>query len=150
MRRKVTVYLNDEELGQLRREAGRGRVSLSRYLKERMLAPDQAGSGVATCPAAPEVEKRVSEAMRSAIKGGNQEVLAQLNALVLMVDEFVLRALIQLPDIPVAQQQERAAAGARRHRDWQEKVEELIEQSRAQNAGEFPATNGHGAQAEVR
>jgi hypothetical protein len=146
MRRKVTVYLNDEELGQLRREAGRGRISLSRYLKERMLTPEFAASGAAVC-AGPEIEKRVSEAVRGAVKGVNQEVLEQLNALVLMVDEFVLRALIQLPEIPAAQQQERAAAGARRHRDWQEKVEELIEQSRAQAAGQQPASNGNGVHA---
>ncbi len=34
MRRKVVVYLTDEELAQMRREAARRRLSLSRYVKE--------------------------------------------------------------------------------------------------------------------
>ena len=50
------------------RSGAAARIAVA-LLKERMLAPDLAGSGVATCPAAPEVEKRVSEAMRSAHQG---------------------------------------------------------------------------------
>lgn len=36
MRPRVAIYLREEELTQIRREAARRRVSLSRYLKERV------------------------------------------------------------------------------------------------------------------
>ena len=70
----------------------------------------------------------------------------------LMLDELVLSTLTQLPEIPVAQQQERAcgagcgaiATGSRRSR-------KIIEQVAARKRRRVQqATNGHGAHAEVR
>ena len=44
MKHKVTVYLTDEELAELRKEAKRRRLSLSRYMTERLdSAPDHPG-----------------------------------------------------------------------------------------------------------
>ena len=42
MKPKITVYVTDDELDQLRREAARRRLSLSRYAKVRLTpAPEQ-------------------------------------------------------------------------------------------------------------
>ncbi len=47
MRRQVATYLNEEEFQQVPRQAAGRKVSLSRYVKERLLKADE-GSGAET------------------------------------------------------------------------------------------------------
>ena len=148
MRRKVTVYLTDEELAQLRREAARRRVSLSRHLKERVMPPELEESrpvayGLAPTP---ETEKHLVEAVNGAIAGGNRAVLDQLSTLIVMLDQFALSALIHVSEIPEAQKERALTAGERRHRGWQQEVAHLLRQLRAQPAAERESA-GNGAHA---
>jgi hypothetical protein len=122
MRQKITVYLSSAELAEFRRAAGQRRLSVSRYARARLMPMPSGGDG------------------------GNQLLLEQLNALILMVDQFARSMLTHSPEIP-AQQAERLAAGEQRYRDWQEKVAALIERWRITAAGQQRATNGSGAQA---
>lgn len=139
MRRKVTVYLTDEELAQMRREASRRRVSLSRYLKECVISPEMEESGPVAYGAAPEAEKRLVEAVRGAVATGNRSVLDQLSTLIVMLDQFALSMLIHAAEIPETQKERALAAGERRHRGWQHKVADILRQLR----GTAPENN-HG------
>jgi hypothetical protein len=143
MRRKVTVYLTDEELAQLRKEAGRRRLSLSRYLTEQLApARDQHGGDMLAPDAgvlAAALEKRLAE--RADALGEN------LRTVMVMLDQLVLSTLTHLPEIPEAQKQQRVAAGEQRHRQWERQVEGLLRQLRAQSGAEerLGAANGDGA-----
>lgn len=120
MRQKITVYVSSAELTEFRRAAVQRRLSVSRYARTRLMP------GVSD--------------------GGNQLLLEQVNALILMVDQFARSMLTHSPEIP-EQQAERLAAGERRYRDWQEKVAALIERWRITAAGQQSTTNGNGAHA---
>src|SRR5216684_1444128 len=112
MRPRVAIYVTDEELKQIRREAARRRVSLSRYLKERFLptdldrAPDGAALG-------PESEKRLSDAVRRAADAHSKKMLDQISTLIVMVDQLAARTL-----------------GEAHHGDWQHQVEALVRELR--------------------
>jgi hypothetical protein len=118
MRPRVAIYVTDEELKQIRREAARRRVSLSRYLKERFLptefeqAPDGAALG-------PETEKRLADAVRRAADAHSRKMLDQMSTLIVMVDQLAARTL-----------------GEAHHHDWQQQVEILVRELR----GEAEAT----------
>ncbi len=136
MRRKVTVYLTDEELAQMRREASRRRVSLSRYFKECVISPEMEESGPVAYAAAPEAEKRLVEAVRAAVTNGNRSALDQLSTLIVMLDQFALSVLIHAPEIPETQKELALDAGERRHRGWQHKVADILRQLRSSTAPE--------------
>jgi hypothetical protein len=140
----VTVYLTDEELAQLRREAARRRVSLSRHLKERVIPPELEERPVAYSSPTPESERHLVEAVNGVIAGGNRAVLDQLSTLIVMLDQFALSALIHVSEIPEAQKERALTAGARRHRGWQQEVASLLRQLRAQPATEQESA-GNGA-----
>lgn len=133
MRPRVVVYLAAEELAQLRREAARRRVSLSRYTKERLTLQDQGTSPALHDGAFPMlIEKRLAEIVRGAVMGDGRPVAEQLRTLIVMLDQFVLTALSRLPEIPEAQKKQALAVGERRHRDWQLEVEDILRQLRAE------------------
>jgi hypothetical protein len=121
MKPKLTVYVTDEELAQFRSEAARRRLSLSRYLKQRFLpiesarAPDGAALGL-------ETEKRLADAVRRAADVQNRKLLDQISTLIVMVDQLAARTL-----------------GEAHHQDWQQQVETLVRELRA-NAE--PSVNG--------
>ena len=114
--------MRDQELAQIRHEAARRRISLSRYLKER-LAP--------TFPDAPdnllrpETEQRFVEAVRRTANGALRNALVQVSTLIVMVDQLALRQL-----------------GDEGHKDWQKQVEELLRRLRSEHSESPSATNG--------
>jgi len=137
MRPRVVVYLAAEELAQLRREAARRRLSLSRYTKERLTLQDQDAAPALHDGAFPMLsEKRLAEIVRGAVMGDGRPVAEQLRTLIVMLDQFVLNALIRLPEIPEAQKKQALAVGERRHRDWQHEVQDILRQLRAESAGD--------------
>jgi hypothetical protein len=117
MRPRVAIYVTDEELKQIRREAARRRVSLSRYLKERLLpsdlesAPDGALFGS-------ENESRLTQALRRATDAHSRKMLDQISTL----DQLAARTL-----------------GEAHHGDWQRQVEALVRELRGDAE---PAPNG--------
>ena len=121
MKPKLTIYVTDAELVQFRREAERRRLSLSRYLKERLLpndlesAPDGALFGS-------ENESRLNQALRRAADVGNRRMLDQISTLIVMVDQLAARTL-----------------GEAHHDDWQRQVEALVRELRGDTE---PAPNG--------
>jgi hypothetical protein len=151
MRRKVQVYLTDEELAQFRKEAGRRRLSLSRYVTEQLAsARDQYDGdgftpGAGVLPAA--LEKRLAESVRRAVAERTEALAENLRTVMVMLDQLVLSTLTHLPEIPEAQKQQRVAAGEQRHRQWERQVEGLLRQLRAQSGAEerLDAANGDGA-----
>ncbi len=121
MRPRVAIYVTDEELKQIRREAARRRVSLSRYLKER-LVPGVWESAPDGAPFGPETESRLSQVLRRTAEAGNRRLLDQLSTLIVMVDQLAARTL-----------------GQAHHREWQQQVEALVRELRGEVE---PAANG--------
>jgi len=151
MRRKLQVYLTDEELAQLKRCAAGRRQSLSCYAKER-LAPDQDEDGAD--PAAlngrglsPAAERRLADSVRKAVAVRVDSLAENLRTVMVMLDQLVRSTLTHLPEIPAAEQKERLAAGERRHRGWQQEVESLLRQLRAEADGDQRSGTGNGAHA---
>lgn len=121
MRPRVAIYVTDEELKQIRREAARRRVSLSRYLKERLLPEDRENTSDGALPG-PETESRLIQVLRRAADAGNRRMFDQISTLIVMVDQLAARTLGEAP-----------------HQDWQRQVEALVRELRADAE---PAPNG--------
>jgi hypothetical protein len=148
VRPKITIYVTDQELAELRREAGRRRLSISRYAKERLLPQDLAEQPNGHyAQRSPEADKRLVEAVRGTVAGGNRSVLDQLSTLIVMLDQFAFSALMHLTEIPEAQKERARAAAERRHREWQQHVEKLLRELRAEASGEKQIAAGNGAHA---
>jgi hypothetical protein len=147
MRPRVVVYVSADELAQMRREAARRRVSLSRYAKER-LTPSPEASGAVLNGGGSAAEQRRDDGLHKLIVERAEGLGDNLRTLIVMLDQLVLSTLTHLPEIPMTQQAERLAAGARRHASWRQEAARLIEQMRADTAaGQSSVTNGHGAHA---
>jgi len=148
VRTKITIYVTDQELVGLKHEAARRRLSISRYAKERLLPqdfePSAEGRHAQPSPAA---EKRLVEAVRGAVAGGNRSVLDQLSTVIVMLDQFALSALMHLAEIPEAQRERARAAAERRHSEWQGRVTELLRELRAEASGEEQVVVANGASA---
>lgn len=148
MRPKITIYVTDQELAELRREAARRRLSISRYAKERLLPQDlEVHAEARHAQPMPAAERHLLEAVRGAVAGGNRSVLDQLSTLIVMLDQFAFSALMHLAEIPEAQKQRARAAAERRHREWQGRVTELLRELRAEASEEKQIATGNGAQA---
>jgi hypothetical protein len=149
VRPKITIYVTDQELAELRREASCRRLSISRYAKERLLPRDleqQTANGDYS-PRSHEAEKRLVEAVRGTVAGGNRSVLDQLSTLIVMLDQFAFSALMHLGEIPEAQKERARAAAERRHGEWQRRVEELLRELRGAASEEKQIAAGNGAHA---
>lgn len=122
MRPRVAIYLREEELAQIRRGAARQRVSLSRYLKERV-TPDleEARHSGPT----PETEQHLADSVRRAASGALRHTLEQIGTLIVMLDQLALRQL-----------------GDEGHKDWQKEVEGLLRRLRSEHSEPPSATNG--------
>jgi hypothetical protein len=153
MRRKITVYLTDEELAQLRKEAARRRVSLSRYITEQLAPARDQHDGDAFAlnggMLSAALDKRLAESVRRAMAERADDLAGNLRTVMVMLDQLVLSTLIHLPEIPEAQKQQRIAAGEQRHREWERQCEALLRQLRGENPTEqrSAAGNGNGAHA---
>jgi hypothetical protein len=121
MRPRVAIYVTDEELKQIRREAARRRVSLSRYLKERLL-PNDLESAADGALFWSENESRLTQALRRAADAHSRKMLDQISTLIVMVDQLAARTL-----------------GEAHHGDWQHQVEALVRELRGDAE---PAPNG--------
>ena len=122
MKPRITVYLTDDQLARLRREAARQRVSLSRYATER-LSPmvEEDDSDVPMEKLAASVRKMLAE---------RADALAEnLRTVIVMLDQLVR---LSTPD-------------EQHYRAWQQTVEELLRQTRTQAVAE--SQNGNGAHA---
>ena len=122
MRPRVAIYLREEELAQVRREAARRRVSLSRYLKERVapVFPDAPDNSLT-----PETEQRLADTVRRTANGALRNALDQISTLIVMLDQLALRHL-----------------GEEAHKDWQKEVEELLRRVRSEPSESPSVTNG--------
>src|SRR5260370_17772236 len=119
MRRKITVYLTEEELAQLRKEAVRRRVSLSRHITEQLApARDQhdgdafaLNGGVLSAA----LDKRLAENVRRAMAERADDLPGNLRTVMGMLDQLVRSTLIHLPAIPDAPNQQRITPGHTPH-----------------------------------
>ena len=68
------------------------------------------------------LDKQLVDSVRKALAERADGLAENLRTVMVMLDQLVLSTLTHLPEIPVAQQKERVAAGTRRHRGWQQKV----------------------------
>jgi hypothetical protein len=115
---RITVYLTEDQLDHLRREAARQRVSLSRYATERLVPPGQEeGSDVSAEKLATGVRKMLAERADG--------LAGSLRTVIVMLDQLVR---LSTPD-------------EQHYRAWQKTVEELLRQPPARR------TNGNGAHA---
>jgi hypothetical protein len=119
MKPRITVYLTDEQLAGLRREAARQRVSLSRYATERLAPPGQEEGGGDVS-----VEK-LATSLRKMFAERADGLAENLRTVIVMLDQLVR---LSTPD-------------EQHYRAWQKTVEELLRQSPAQRS------NGNGAHA---
>ena len=151
MKPKVTVYVTAEELAEFRKEAARRRVSVSRYVKERLdsargeIRADMATVNEDVLSAA--AEQRLADGVRKAIAARADDLADNLRTVMVMLDQLVRSTLTHLPEIPSAQHKERVAAGERRHRDWQGQVADLLRQMRSEAAKARTVAPGNGAHA---
>ncbi len=147
MRPKITIYVTDQELVGLKHEAARRRLSISRYAKERLLPDFEPSAEGRHAQPSPAAEKRLVEAVRGAVAGGNRSVLDQLSTVIVMLDQFALSALMHQAEIPEAQRERARASAERRHHEWQGRVTELLRELRAEASGEKQVMAGNGASA---
>lgn len=149
MRRKITVYLTDVELAQLRKEAARRRVSLSRYMTEQLVPVrepyDGDGPALNSGVLPPAIEQRMAESIRRAVAERVEAVTENLRTVMVMLDQLVLTTLIHLPEIPEAQKPQRVTVGKQRHREWERQVEELLRQLREEPGMGERSSAGNGA-----
>jgi hypothetical protein len=138
MKPKISVYVTDGELAQLKREAARRRISLSRYAKERLVVRDESDSDTAA---------ERSDSVRKMLAERADGLAENLRTVIVMLDQLVRSTLTYLPEIPEAQKERVLAAGDRRHRGWQQEVETLLRQMRSQPAAERQRATGNGAHA---
>ena len=118
MKPRITVYLSEGQLDQLRREAARRRVSLSRYATERLVPPMQedGGSGAEA--------ERLAASVRKMLAERADGLAENLRTVVVMLDQLVR---LSTPD-------------EQHYRAWQRTVEEMLRRP-------APHTNGNGARA---
>lgn len=153
MKRHVAVYLENDELARFQREADRRRISLSRYLKERLT--EAPGDGLIE-PAAlrqPPLaanEKALEKTVRAAVARELKPVVEHLDLLAAMLDRFALSMLIHTAEIPEVQKKQAIASGKRRHQGWRTEVEEVLKETGLigdSSADEDRGSVGNGAQA---
>jgi hypothetical protein len=126
VRRQLTAYVTYDEFSQLRTEAEERGISLSRYIKERLVQnTGRAGMAISDAKLAA-TEKKIIDAHRTAVSQVLKPIAQQLTTLLTMLDQFVLSVLIHAPEIPESQRKQALAAGERRHRGWRAEVEEIL------------------------
>jgi hypothetical protein len=142
VRKQVSTYVTEEEFKQLYQEAEEYGISMSRYIKEKLVSSGGRSGATISDAWLAASEKRVIESLRIAITNSAQSLAQQLTALLTMLDQFVLSVLIHTPEIPEPKRKQAIAAGERRHRGWRAEVEEHLKQmesprkQRAEGPGE--------------
>jgi hypothetical protein len=131
MRRQLATYVNEEEFQQLARQAAGRHVSLSRYVKERLLNTPEGSVGEASPEALAEtlvtvLERRLPDGLERVLVRALKPLWQRLDTLTAMLDQFALTMLINTPEIGTDMKQQALAAGERRHRGWHKAVAELM------------------------
>lgn len=126
MRRQVAAYVTDEEFNRLHSEAEERGISLSRYVKERLVQSDGRTGLTLSDARLAASEKRIIEANRTSITQSMKPLTQQLITLLTMLDQFALSMLSHMPEIPEAHRKQALVAGERRHRGWKAEVEEIL------------------------
>jgi hypothetical protein len=131
MRPKVLVYVTADELAEMRQEAKRQHLSLSRYAKRRlMLASDTDGASGETAP-----ENRVIEVVMKAVSDREARLADNLRTVMVMIDNLALSTFTHVGGGDEAEAE-------KRHRSWQREVESTLREMRAE------VGNGNGAHGE--
>lgn len=147
MRKQLTAYVSDEEFLRLRNEADRRGITLSRYVKERLIEPDgSAGLTFADATLAA-VERRIIRAGRTSAAEVLKPLAHQMTMLLAMMDQFALSVLSHLPELPEAQREQALASGQRRHRGLRAEVEETLSRMELLAPPQKNGTSRHGASA---
>ncbi len=144
MKRHLAIYVEEHEFVRLKEEASRRRISLSRYVHDRIVQNLEAmefenQSPGRTIPAMANDNTGTRAALAEELK----PLSRQMGILTAMVDQFVLTMLINMPEIPESRNEQAIAAGERRHRGWQRAVEQLLTDIHAEAVGNHsPNSNG--------
>ena len=142
MRKQVSTYVTEEEFKLLHEEAEELGISVSRYIKEKLVSSGGRSGAIISDSRLAASEKRVIESLRTAITNTARPLSQQLGTLLTMLDQFALSVLIHTPEIPEEQRKQAIAAGERRHRGWRVEVEEHLKKmepprkQRAERRGE--------------
>jgi hypothetical protein len=126
VRRQLTAYMSEEEFHRLRDEADERGITLLRYVKERLFQPDGCSGLTFSDATLAAAEKRIIQAGRLSAVEALKPLAHQLTTLLAMIDQFALRMLSHLPEIPEAQRKQALASGQRRHRGLRAEVEETL------------------------
>jgi len=117
MKSRIEVYLTDDEINHLKREAARRQISISRYAKERLAPAGQ--DEKANDPA-----ERLAATVRKMLAERADGLAENLRTVVVMLDQLVR---LSTPD-------------EQHYRAWQRTVEEMLRRP-------APHANGNGARA---
>ena len=134
MRRQLTAYIGDDDFDRLKERADEAGLSLSRYIKERLVQSNGSTAVSLSEAKLAASEKRIIEANRAYITQTNRSLNKRITMLLAMLDQFVLSMLTHLPEIPEAQHEQALASGERRHRGWQLEVEDSFRQMEPRGA----------------
>jgi hypothetical protein len=148
---QLNCYVSEEEYACISVQAAKRRLSLSRYMKERLLGEGQQphpqvsnenGQFVVLEALFRESEQRISQQSAAAADDSFREVLSRLRMIATMLDQLARTMLIHTPEIAKDQQERAGASGERRHRNWQRVVADLIKEmdltDHAESNGAFP------------
>lgn len=128
MRRQVSTYVTEGEFQQLHQEAEEHGISVSRYIKEKLVSSGGLTGAIISDSRLRASEKRIIASLRTAITNSARPLAQQLTTLLTMLDQFALSVLIHTPEIPEGQRKQAIAAGERRHHGWRAEVEEHLKQ----------------------
>jgi hypothetical protein len=81
-------------------------------------------------------EQRFAEMVAAAVGQGNRGPPDHRRTVIVRLDQLMRSTLTYLPEILEAHKEYVLAAGERRHRGWQQEVENLLRRMRAQPAAE--------------
>jgi hypothetical protein len=128
VRKQVSTYVTEEEFKMLHQEAEEHGISMSRYIKEKLVSSGGRSGATISDARLAASEKRIIESLRTAITNSARPLAQQLTTLLTMLDQFALSVLIHTPEIPESQRKQAIVAGERRHRGWRAEVEEHLKQ----------------------
>jgi hypothetical protein len=135
LRRQLTAYIGDDDFDRLKEETDEAGVSLSRYIKERLVCSNGSAAVSLSDIKLAASEKRIIEANRAYITQTNRSLNKKITMLLAMLDQFALSMLTHLPEIHEAHHEQALASGERRHRGWRLEVEDCFRQMDPRNTG---------------
>jgi hypothetical protein len=132
MRPKVLVYVTAEELAEMKREAKRQHLSLSRYTKRRlMLASDLDAAG------GEPADNHLVQVVLKAVSDREIRLADNLRTVMVMIDNLALSTFTHAADGD-------EVVAEKRYRGWQREVEATLREMRAE-VGNGNGAHGDGA-----